>query len=299
MSSESDNRVDEVSVPIQVVNGATRVVGVFGYPIEHSRSPAMHNAAFRQLGLPYIYVPFSVHPDQLSTALFALQSLGVVGVNLTIPHKEAALGLVRHITREAAEVGAINTIHSTSDGLVGDNTDGFGFYAPLQSLWQPDSNSRAIILGAGGAARSVAFKLVSEGVHVTIANRSLDRAQKLADAIQQAGYRSVDAIALADRPAVAASIDSSELVVNSTRVGMYPEIGEIPEIPIDALRSGQMVYDLIYNPIQTRLLHEAESRGCRTLNGAKMLVYQGAAAFERWTGVWPPVDIMEEAVLKG
>jgi len=295
----SDINTRGVNGPASQINGATRLVGVFGFPVEHSLSPAMHNAAFAALNLPFVYLPFRVPPEQLKSALLGLSSLGIVGVNLTIPHKQAALSLVDIVTDEAAEVGAVNTVHCTPEGLVGDNTDGLGFYTPLKETNREFAGTRALVLGAGGAARSVVFRLAREGVAVALLNRTLDHAAALAMSVRSAGYEDVSVLDYADTAGIREALHEASLVVNTTRVGMFPESDGVPELPLEKLSGSQLVYDLVYNPVKTRLLEEAEKRGCETMTGVKMLVYQGAAAFERWTGMWPPTAVMESAVLRG
>ncbi len=282
------------------VTGGTKLVGVFGYPVEHSLSPAMHNAAFAALHLPYIYVPFCVAPSDLGAAIGSLKSLGIIGVNLTIPHKEAVLPYLDEITSEAREVGAVNTVHCV-DGvrLTGDNTDGYGFYAPLAAAGLSVSGRRVVVLGAGGAARSVVIRLAREGAHISIANRSHDRAIRLAQAVEDAGYARVGVVEWESpgRKDLYRALTECEILVQTTRVGMHPQSMEMPEIPIETLTQQHTVYDLVYNPAETALLREARRRGCRTITGVQMLVHQGAAAFHRWTAEWPPVDVMEIAVL--
>ena len=281
------------------VRGGTRLLGVFGYPVEHSLSPPMHNAAIARLGLSYIYVPFLVSPDGLELALRSLHALGIVGVNLTIPHKERALSLVDEVTEEAREVGAVNTVHCMDGRLFADNTDGLGFYRPLAEAGFDVRGRRVVVVGAGGAARSVVFRLAREGAKtIWLANRTRERAERLAAAVSNAGYGAecVCPLSTGESETLIRAIQGSELLVQTTRVGMYPEIEADLPVPAEALHRNLFVYDLVYNPIETRLLTEARKHGCRTLSGVKMLVYQGAAAFERWTGVWPPTDVMEVAV---
>jgi len=281
------------------IRGTTRILGVFGDPVEHSVSPQMHNAALARLGLPFVYVPFRVVPVALEQALRSLPALGIVGVNLTIPHKERALGLVDEATDEAREVGAINTVHCVGGRLIADNTDGRGFYTPLREAGFDAASQSVVVIGAGGAARSVVFRLAREGAGaIWLANRAIERAEALARSVTDAGYgdRLVRPLALHDATALGSAMAGSDLLVQTTRAGMYPNSGEIPAIPAEALHAGMLVYDLIYNPAETRLMALARSRGCAVMGGAKMLVYQGAAAFERWTGIWPPTEVMEAAV---
>lgn len=285
---------------LPALSGSTAVVGVFGFPVAHSRSPAMHNAAFAALGLNYIYVPFPVAPEALGTAIRSLAALGIVGVNLTIPHKERVLPFLDELTEEARNVGAVNTVHQVDGRLLGDNTDGVGFYEPLRELGFEVEGRCVLLIGAGGAARSVAMRLAQEGARIVIANRTLERAQSLArDVARASGGLEPTVIGLDDSGVLARAVGAAELLVNTTKVGMAPEQEAPPPVPAGALHNGLMVYDLVYNPIETVLLREARSRGCRVLTGVKMLVYQGAAAFERWTGVRPPTDVMEAAVLSG
>lgn len=284
------------SVPF--VCGTTKVVGVFGYPVEHSLSPAMHNAAFAALHLPFVYLPFAVAPQALGTAVGSLAALGIVGVNLTIPHKESVLPFLDEITEEARDVGAVNTVHCVEGRLLGDNTDGYGFYAPLREQGVALAGKQAVVLGAGGAARSVVFRLAREGAQVVLINRTRERALRLAQAVEAAGLGAVQTLPCDAMPEIAQAILHAELLVQTTRVGMHPHPDQLPTIPLEALHSDLLVYDLVYNPVQTSLLQEAHRRGCRTLTGVKMLVYQGAAALQRWTGAQPPITVMEQAVLE-
>lgn len=282
------------------VHGKTQILGVFGFPVEHSLSPAMHNAAIAALGLSYIYLPFQVSPEHLEQAIRSLPALGIVGVNLTIPHKESVLPFLDDITEEAHDVGAVNTVHCVEGKLLGDNTDGRGFFTPLIERGVSISGKQVLVLGAGGAARSVVFRLVREGARVILVNRTRERAEQLAQDVAAAGFGAVvDVLDLSDRVRYAEATRQATLLVNTTRVGMFPHAEELPPVALEEFTPNLTVYDLVYNPIQTRLLQEAEQRGCPVLNGVKMLVGQGALAFERWTGVVPPRDVMENAVIEG
>jgi shikimate dehydrogenase len=296
----SDQPAQKYAEPFEV-RGSSRVMGVFGWPVEHSLSPAMHNAAFAALRLPCVYVPFPVRPEEIGTAIRSLPALGIVGVNLTIPHKENVLPFLDEITDEAREIGAVNTVHCVEGRLLGDNTDGRGFYEPLRELGVTLSGKSVVVLGAGGAARSVVFRLVREGATVYLFNRTRERAERLVQSISDVGYPEgcVRILPEGEETALRRALGDAELLVNTTSIGMYPHHEVPPPVPPDALPPDLMVYDLIYNPVETKLLQEARIRGCRTLTGVKMLVGQGAAAFQRWTGLWPPTDVMEAAVLRG
>lgn len=272
------------------VSGRTKVLAVFGCPVEHSLSPAMHNAAIRALSLDYVYVPFRVEPDELPQAVAGLRSMRFAGVNLTIPLKERAVELVDEISDEAARIGAVNTLRFREGRLVGDSTDGPGFLRSLDSAVEHIPES-ALVLGAGGSARAVCHALADRGVRVAIANRTPARAEVLAaelpgDDIRVVPWTDDD---------LASACAGAGLVVNCTSVGMTPNIGDSP-LPPGCVRAGQLIYDLIYNPSETRLLKEARESGALAMNGVLMLVHQGACSFELWTGVKPPTDVMERAV---
>ena len=256
----------------------------------------MHNAAIAALGLRFIYIPFPVRPDDVGPAIQSLGRLGIVGVNLTIPHKEKVLPFLDEVDPEARAVGAVNTVQVSDGRLLGFNTDGYGFLAPLAARGFQAAGARAVVLGAGGAARSVVYHLARQSATVTVANRTLERAERL---VEEIGRAVPEGLLQARRfdESLAPEIAGAALLVNTTSVGMHPD--ESPPISFSALHGGQIVYDLIYRPVKTRLLREAERRGADTLNGVGMLVHQGAAAFKIWTGIDPPVDVMTNAVLEG
>jgi shikimate dehydrogenase len=255
----------------------------------------MHNAAIDALGLDLIYCPFSVAPDHLSGALVGLKSLRFLGVNLTIPHKEAALEQMDELTDEALAVGAVNTVLVTEKGLRGHNTDPEGFSQPLFESGFRFEGSRTVVLGAGGAARSVVHRLLHLGAEVNVVNRSIQRAEKLVQEIRGRGGNHAAVTDLADSSAVCRLLESADLVVNTTSVGMAPNADAAP-LPVGVrVRPEQVYYDLIYRPEQTRFLALAQQHGARTIGGLPMLVSQGAAAFRYWTELEPPAEVMESA----
>lgn len=279
---------------MRALTGRTRVLGVFGYPVEHSLSPAMHNAALEALSLDYVYVPFSVAPDRLADALVGVRALGIAGVNLTIPHKENVLRLLDEVAPEAVAIGAVNTVALADGRLVGYNTDGHGFAAPLAEDGIAVRGRRVVVLGAGGAARAVVFRLAADGAEVFLYNRSVERAQRLAEAASQVAGGSV--AALASEEAVGAALTDSVLLVNATSVGMAPKSEEFPPVPREALHPGLTVYDLVYRPLMTGLLSAARRAGCRIVTGERMLVHQGAKSLQIWTGRPAPIEVMVRAV---
>ncbi|MCK4928743.1 MAG: shikimate dehydrogenase [Methanosarcinales archaeon] len=262
---------------------------VFGDPVEHSLSPVMHNAAFAALGMDCEYHKFRVTKDDLNEAINGAKAMGFGGLNLTIPLKEKAIRLVEpDLLAEA--IGAVNTIEFTKDGLVGHNTDGIGAVNALKSSGIVIPHSNVLILGAGGAARAVAYQLAADGARVTIANRTLERAVELARNVGSVGHAVGTGL-----DGLSRLVADSDIVVNTTSVGMHPDTGSTI-LSADAMHAGQVIFDLVYNPLRTRLLKEAENAGAITIDGVMMLVLQGAESFRIWTGVKPPVDKMEQAV---
>lgn len=276
------------------ISGRARVFAVFGCPVEHSRSPVMHNAAIRALDLDAVYVPFKVEPQRLPEAILAMRALGMAGVNLTIPLKEIGLGLVDRLSSEARRIGAVNTLWWDDNILVGHSTDGEGFWRSLEAL-EGNLLRKALVLGAGGSSRAVCFALADHGVRVSVANRTVEKGQKIASEIMEALPHAQASAVSMEADDLRSAARHSDLIVNCTSVGMIPKTGETP-LPPDCISSHHVVYDLVYNPLETRLLREARDRGARALNGVDMLVHQGALSFELWTGMTPPLDIMKEAV---
>ena len=285
------------------------MVGIMGWPVEHTLSPRMHNAAFEALGLNYAYVPLPVAPDRVQDAIRGLAALGFVGANVTVPHKSAILPYLDELSPVARAIGAVNTLVVRPDGttLVGDNTDAYGFMMDLaEAGWSAGSPSgcRALVIGAGGAARAVTYGLLEGGAAVAVANRSFEKAVELCKAIGGA-LKSADPAAPARLSAhrfpeeLAALAPGADLIVNATRLGLHPGDDPLPWDPAVPFRSGQMVYDLV--PVarpagQTPFLVLAASSGARVRGGLGMLVHQGARAFEMWTGVRAPVELMREAL---
>jgi shikimate dehydrogenase len=291
----SSNLREGLSTP--EINGQTQVLAVYGCPVEHSLSPAMHNAAIAILRLHYIYIPFSVQPSELRSAVQSIRSLCIRGVNLTVPHKESVLAYLDWISPEASAVGAVNTISNDNGRLLGYNTDGYGFIQPLIDDGINVRGKEVLVLGAGGAARSVVYRLAMDGAHIRIANRTAERARLLAESVNEfAGAERVRWIEYDDSAELANAAAGAELIVNATSMGMHPEVANMPPIPLRSFHPGQVVYDLIYNPAETLLLTEARIAGAETRNGLKMLAYQGAEAFRIWTGIKPPVEKMMEVL---
>jgi len=266
------------------VSGAARLAGVMGWPIAHSRSPHIHGYWLEAYAIDGAYVPLAIRPEDLAEAFSVLPKIGFRGWNITLPHKEAALRLVRTLTPAAERIGAVNTVTVQPDGsLTGDNSDAFGFIAHLDRSAPGWANDRAaLVLGAGGAARAVCFALLEAGVpEIRLANRTLPRAQALA----KANGPAVRAIAWEEREHAMAG---AGLVVNTTSLGMH---GQPPlQVRLDALPGDAVVNDIVYVPLQTPLLADAAARGLRTVDGLGMLLHQARPGFERWFGHKPEVS---------
>jgi len=265
-----------------------KIYGILGDPVVHSLSPVMHNAAFEKLGMDAVYLAFRVSKDELEDAIRGAKSLGIAGLNVTIPLKEKALAFV-DAEEVAKKIGAINTIDFSSGTAVGYNTDGIGSMQVLKETVGELKGKNVLIIGAGGAAKAIAFYLDLEGAEVTLANRTKERAAQLAAKLSNAA-----AIGLGAE--LKKQIKASDILVNATSVGMHPH-EDATLVNADMMHPDLVVFDVVYNPVETRLLKEATRAGVKKIvDGVKMLVYQGAASFKIWTKEEPPIAVMENAV---
>ncbi len=271
-----------------MIDGRTGLFGIIGQPVTHSMSPAMHNAAFAELGINGVYVP--MQPDNLEHGFYGLKSLGFIGVSVTVPFKVDIMAHLDHVDPVAQKIGAVNTLlfdRSNPDKVLckGYNTDWLGSNQALADAMSLDG-STVLVIGAGGAARAVGFGLIEAGVKVIITNRTESKGRDLA---AQLGCSFV--------PGSELGAIQADGLINTTSVGMHPQSEAIP-IQADLLEHFPVVMDIVYAPLQTRLLREAASRGCRTVDGLQMLLYQGAAQFKLWTGKAAPHATMREALLR-
>ncbi|WP_419872720.1 shikimate dehydrogenase [Candidatus Pristimantibacillus sp. PTI5] len=275
------------------IDSNTLLFGVIGNPIRHSKSPIMMNRAFRETGINGVYAAFHVTSDRVGDFAAGVRAMGIRGVNVTIPHKLDIMSALDEIDPSAQAIGAVNTIVNDDGRLIGYNTDGIGYVRSLKEEAERElAGKRIVVIGAGGAARGIIFALANEMPdRITIANRSVERAKALADSLH--GKVEIRAISM---EGLQSACTEADIVINTTSVGMFPNTDETP---IDAswLRPGAVASDLIYNPLKTRFLHEAEQRGCRIHGGLGMFIYQGAYAFEYWTGQPAPAAAMRETVL--
>jgi len=277
-------------------SGKTKVCGIIGDPIEHTMSPVMHNAAFKRLGLDYVYLPFRVKREGLGKAIEGMRALNIRGLNVTIPHKVAVIPFLDELDPLAAKIGAVNTIVNDEGVLKGYNTDATGFLQALLERGIEPKEKNVVILGAGGASRAISFILAERNAKLVMLNRTWAKAKICADRIAEIFQREATALKL-DKENLAAALSKADILVNTTSVGMSPDIDETP-VTSDLLRPNLVVYDIVYNPIKTRLQREAEVAGATVISGLNMLVWQGALAFEKWTGLEAPVALMKEEVIK-
>lgn len=282
-----------------MINGKTQLVGIIGWPVSHSFSPAIHNAAFADLGLNWAYVPLPVPPEQVETAVRGLPALGFRGVNVTVPHKKAVIPFLDEIEAGAKAIGAVNTIVVGEDGrLTGYNTDWSGFLADLAALAVPVRGRDCMVLGAGGSARAVVYALGQAGGNVRVLARRPSQAEQLVGELRPYGAGALETRPLTELCDVAVAANAP-LIVNTTPLGMTPHEENSPWPNDCPFPIGVFVYDLVYNPRQTRLIRRVQAGGGQAANGLGMLLRQGALAFKLWTGVEPSFSVMRAALSRG
>ncbi|MDS3859344.1 shikimate dehydrogenase [Thermosynechococcaceae cyanobacterium BACA0444] len=275
------------------IRGTTQLLGVIGYPVKHSLSPVIHNAALESLELDYVYLPFPIAPGDLAAALPGMLAIGVQGFNITIPHKQGIIPFLKSVSPLVDQVGAVNTVKREAGAWIGTNTDVAGFLAPLQALNLNWSNQTGLLLGCGGAARAVVVACWQLGLaELIVSGRDLAKLQ-----VFQASWQDIlppRFLKIIPWGAWAGELAAVALVVNSTPLGMAPEINQSPLTPadLDQLPAAAILYDLIYTPNPTQLLAWGQERGLKTIDGLEMLIQQGAAAFQWWLGQPAPVDVM-------
>ena len=277
-----------------MITGKTKVLAVIGNPVAHSLSPVFHNAAIRKAGIDYVYTAFPVDNNRLGEAIAGMKAMGISGLNVTIPHKEQVMKYLDHIDKDAEILGAVNTIVNRDGVLTGYNTDVKGFLSGMRQIGYEPKGKRALLLGAGGAARAIIWGLIQEGVaSLTIGVRNVPKVRPLVDY-----FRKYMEISLLDWSTLAfdEALGQAQLLVNATPLGMYPHVDAMPPVNWDKVPKGILAYDIIYTPAETLFLKTAKDHGCRTLNGENMLVGQGAEALRLWTGIEPDIQVMTEAL---
>lgn len=287
------NPSDPSKQPQQVVTGKTQVIGIFGYPVEHSFSPPMHNACFQDLGLDYTYVPLPTHPDHLAEAVQGFRAMGLQGANVTIPHKTEIGQYLDALDPIAEMTGSVNTLYWKEGQLRGTSTDPYGALENLRREGVELQGQQIAILGYGGAARAIAFEICLQYPKQTliIQGRNADKANSLVDELNH----KLRADAARYIPDYQEMSQQSQIIINCTPLGMHPNEDSSPCGPQD-FQSHQVIYDIVYAPRQTRWMREAEAAGCQVVGGLGMLVYQGYKSFQLWTGQEPSADLMFQAV---
>ncbi|MGL5514911.1 MAG: shikimate dehydrogenase [Sporomusa sp.] len=279
------------------ITAKTQKVGLLGWPLGHSLSPAMHNVAFAAGNLDYVYLPLPTPPELLPQAVAGLRALGFSGVNVTIPHKVAIIDCLDELDASATLVGAVNTVVIRDGRLIGYNTDSGGYIRSLTAAGVSVSGKHAVILGAGGAARAVVAGFIANGINtVTIGARDAAKASATATAFSATG-RQVTGVTL-DSQDFAVALANADIIVNTTSLGMYPNVTSQPQIPWESLKPSAVISDIVYNPLITQFLAEAARRGHKTVTGEGMLAEQGALAFSLWTGCAEPSEIMRRTLLQ-
>jgi shikimate dehydrogenase len=277
------------------ITGKTRVCGVIGDPIEHSLSPILHNAAFNSLKLDYAFLAFKVKSVEVGNAINGMRALGIVGLNVTMPHKKSVISHLDEIDQTAKFLNAVNTIHNKNGKLFGFNTDGVGALKALKENGVNPAGKKVLLLGSGGAARAIAYALAKDADELVVLNRTVEQAKELASLLNRTFSKKAVADSLTPS-AIQENLRGCDILVNATSVGMKPNANQSVITP-EWLKPNLAVMDIVYNPIETKLAKDAKSAGAKVVSGVEMLIYQGAASFEIWTGKSAPVEVMRKAAL--
>ena len=278
-----------------MITGKTKLLGLIGDPVKHTLSPYMHNAAFESLNLDYVYVPFHVKKNELKAAIKGASSLEIKGLNVTIPHKTEVMKYLDVLDGTAELIGAVNTI-KFDEKIKGYNTDGLGAVRAIEET-STVRGKKIVILGAGGASRAISFQIILSGAgRVIIANRTLEKGFLLKKNLVEKLDADVEAIDIGEK--LNDELKDAEILINTTPIGMYPNIHQKPLVTSEMMHENLIVNDIIYNPLHTGILREAIKANAKTVTGVKMLIYQGIESFKIWTGVEPSVDVFNEALVK-
>ena len=277
------------------ISGKTRVCGVIGDPIEHTLSPIMQNAAFEALNLDYVFLAFKVKPAQVENAVNGMRALNIRGLNVTMPHKSPVLNFLDRVDLSAQIIKSVNTILNRENKLFGFNTDGVGALKALRENGVEPKGRKVLLLGAGGAARAIAYTMAKEADELAVLNRTVKQAQDLAKLIEKTVNKKIVTGSLSPSE-IQRNLQDADILINATSIGMKPNADESPVAP-KLLRRDLAVMDIVYNPIETKLAKEAKAAGAKVVSGVEMLIYQGAASFEIWTGKSAPVEVMRQAAL--
>jgi len=280
-----------------MINSKTKLLAVIGHPIGHSLSPLMHNTVFNELNINSVYLAFDIKPEDIGRFVEGAGAMGIVGINVTIPHKVGIMKHLDEISREAELIGAVNTVRF-GDKIKGYNTDGLGCVRALQESGEEIAGKNIFIIGAGGAARAIVFQCVLEGANVTITNRTEEMfmAEDLSADIKNKLNKIIPVIDF-DNEAIADALNNSDILIHTTPVGMFPNVDNCI-IPGEIIPPHLTVMDIVYNPVETKFLKLAAGNGCKIVPGIGMFVHQGAEALKIWfPGIEPPVDLMKKVVM--
>lgn len=278
------------------VTSETQVYGLIGYPVKHSISPQIHNSAFKALKINAVYLTFEVKKEFLKKALDGVKALGVKGVNVTIPYKIDVIKHLDELNQEAKLIGAVNTVLNADGKLIGFNTDSIGVLKAFEAYEVDLTGKKVVLLGAGGAAKAIGYAIADKANSLIILNRTKRKALKLAKELKRKLKANVLGGELTLK-ALRENLINADIIVNATSIGMTPNLNQTP-IPKELLKSHMVVLDVVYNPLETKLLQEAKEAGAKCINGVEMLVQQAAEAFKIWFKVNPPIDEMRKAALK-
>ena len=278
-----------------MITGKTKITGVIGHPIEHSMSPPMHNNAYKQLNMDYVYIAFHVQPENIENLINSSKTLDIKGLNVTIPHKTTIIPYLDEIDETAEKIGAVNTIQFKNGIAKGYNTDGIGAIKSIQEhTTLKDKN--ILIIGAGGASKAISFTLINENINsLTIANRSQNNAENLINNIKkQTEFTNINYQQINNVDEI---LNQTDIIINTTPIGMYPNHQVKPPIKTDNINNKHVIMDIIYNPLETQLLKQAKEKGATTINGTSMLINQGLESFKIFTGKEATYESFEEALL--
>lgn len=277
------------------ISGKTHVCGVIGDPIEHTLSPAMQNAAFEHLKLDWVFLAFKVKATEVEDALRGMRGLGIRGLNVTMPHKNTVIAFLDKVDESAKFLGSVNTILADDGELKGFSTDGLGAVNALKENGVKLSGKKVVLLGAGGAAKAVAFAIAKEARELIILNRTSEKTNQLAETLSSRLGKKVAGERLTPR-ITQKELENADILINATSVGMHPQADQSLVAP-QWLKPNLAVMDIVYNPLETKLAKDAKAAGAQIISGVEMLIYQGAASFEIWTGHKAPVEVMRKAAL--
>ncbi len=280
------------------IKNSLKLLGIIGHPIKHSYSPLMHNLSCEINKLEYIYLPFDVPISELKSAIRGVTALGIAGLNVTVPHKERILPFLHDVSEEASVIGAVNTIHNDNGTLRGYNTDVHGVNVSLEKFKERLADAEVTVIGAGGGARSVLYSLIRNFRvrRINIVNRTIEKAESLKEYFHaKMHFEKLKTYELMP-PDLVELFSRSTLIVNASAIGMFPDVDDTPTAIPESFNENQIVFDLVYNPVKTKFLALAESRGAETIDGLTMLIEQGAKSFEIWTGAEMPKEQVLSAI---